>query len=462
MTCEALLLVRDVERLYAAELALKAAGSSPELDFLGVAQVVSAMGDHLEGTWLQERDALAPHQPAGPVQQWAAEGRLCRDLAGALEDHVLGVGVKAVDWLIEGLHDLAQDWKHKVQVRAEGSPPGEEAPEGTRMGRLLRNMWRAVDFNTHAVVYFALFLLHGASGGVTSLVLPCLALVYGVQAKPRPPKDYWLGMLSYTLVVIACKYIVQLRALCPDPQEYRLAQGSTKASECAFQMVSEGGTALMPTYLEPPPVLGIYPGPSPTWFLWEVRYDIGVLLAILWRQLHLRRIGQWRANHAGFLQRICEEAALASPRGGRDALGGGGCLDMARDDVESTELLAQVILIQSICRGRQAKKWFRALKQSVQTTVIALGGRQGYSPAEVRSGIEPSPPLAASGGLEVSAGVRPDDRDPRYAVVWHRERGEYTYQHRHKRPPPTAQARAAKRLPLLSEKAYDEVKGYHT
>ena len=65
------------------------------------------------------------------------------------------------------------------------------------------------------------------------------------------------------------------------------------------------------TFLETPYIIGVMPGSQNVWFLWQQRWAIGVILTALFRQNHLRNIGQWRVHHNEFANQIVSHFQLS-------------------------------------------------------------------------------------------------------------------------------------------------------
>jgi len=153
----------------------------------------------------------------------------------------------------------------------------------------------------------AMALNHSNNGGLVTMVLPIIAFSYGMQATPRPPKDYWLILMSFQSAVIFVKFMLRIRIFCPDPTQYSYAVNDgldlTTPGACPPRVNPLGGD-YQPTFLETPYILGLMPGGSEEWFLWYIRWDLLVVALLYWRQLHLRRIGQWRNMHKGFISEI--------------------------------------------------------------------------------------------------------------------------------------------------------------
>jgi hypothetical protein len=90
------------------------------------------------------------------------------------------------------------------------------------------------------------------------------------------------------------------------------------------------------------------PGGSEEWFLWYIRWDLLVVALLYWRQLHLRRIGQWRNMHKGFISEI-------STLYGMTSMNEESVFDMAREDFTPEEILTAVVRVQCVIRAHQGK-----------------------------------------------------------------------------------------------------------
>jgi len=243
---EVKVLVRETESLYEAELELRKLDEA-ELDVQTMCKVLHKVAAGLEVAGRVERGA----------GRWIKEADLLRDLGDALEDKVQGIGMWVVDKLIDVIRSYGRDHRVQVQlyeVKEVHDKDEREHESSTRFWNLFRAIGNAVDFNTDTLVFVVLIFCHAGNGGLVSMFLPILAILYGTQAVPRPPKDYWLFMMSYMCIVICLKYMAQLRVVCPDQYEYVLAQDGICQDDLKPDRVDP--------YLQLPYVLGMDPHPN--------------------------------------------------------------------------------------------------------------------------------------------------------------------------------------------------------
>jgi len=408
---EARLLVRSTSQLYKAELQLRSM-SEAELDVEEMAKVLARAGDALgEAGRLEKAPGL-----------WMNEAAKLRKLSTVLSATSQSFALFAVQKMTEFMMSLAKDKMIKTQLNDVKEVRSEEAhtlDRETTFQSFVRAIWLAMDYNSSDIVYIIIVCSHACSGSLSSMFLPILAVLYGIQAHPRPSSQYWLLMMIYETALIYFKYMARLRFICQDTDAYK---GATVGDGCRSVGAYDNTHTL--TYLEWPYLLGIMPGPSDTLFVWDVGWDVLIMVTLLWRQLHLRRVGQWRSAHSAFSRVVVAQASVQNSQEAK-------AFEACRKDVRPHELERAVLMLQSLVRAVRHLRWSAELKEAV--------------------GIGPTETVLQKHGWEDRL------RSYGYEVVWD------PTQSRYKAPPPPPEEEIRKQLSsaqlqTVDATGYDNVK----
>ena len=63
------------------------------------------------------------------------------------------------------------------------------------------------------VCYFLMILDHIHSSSIITTFYPLSIFCYAILEYPRPKKKYWICMLLYTMIIICCKFIIQMQII---------------------------------------------------------------------------------------------------------------------------------------------------------------------------------------------------------------------------------------------------------
>ncbi|KAI6208737.1 Piezo-type mechanosensitive ion channel component 2 [Aphelenchoides besseyi] len=115
---------------------------------------------------------------------------------------------------------------------------------------------------THVLCYICACIAHAYCGGLITAPLPLMVFFWGTLCSPRPPKIFWVVMITYTELVIVIKFIFQfnfipIKLTNPDKFNYIYALGIQKQTRFAL-------------------------------------YDVILLIALFLHRYMLRRIGLWK------------------------------------------------------------------------------------------------------------------------------------------------------------------------
>ncbi|KAI0990401.1 hypothetical protein GJ496_001910 [Pomphorhynchus laevis] len=76
---------------------------------------------------------------------------------------------------------------------------------------LLRSVYFYIVANSDVVCYFFMIINHLLSASVLSIMLPLSVFLWAMLCVPRPPRLYWILVITYTEAIIVFKYMYQFR-----------------------------------------------------------------------------------------------------------------------------------------------------------------------------------------------------------------------------------------------------------
>ncbi|KAI6200835.1 Piezo-type mechanosensitive ion channel component [Aphelenchoides besseyi] len=121
---------------------------------------------------------------------------------------------------------------------------------------------------THIVCFICACIAHAYCGGLVTLPLPLMVFLWGSLCNPRPPKVFWVAMITYTELVIIIKFIFQFGF-------YQWNKTET--------IVSNSASVFKAQY-----VFGVQR--TEYFAIW----DVCLLIALFLHRYMLRRIGLWK------------------------------------------------------------------------------------------------------------------------------------------------------------------------
>lgn len=159
--------------------------------------------------------------------------------------------------------------------------------EIVRDGRapILVLLWAVIASHTKWVVFFTFAASLFASPSLLSLPVPLLIVVFGISYTGRSPKLFWLFCLSYTALLITCKFLFQFKFFCIDTDFVYSLQPLGSCPEPSSGVGLEEDTG-------PPFRLGLYKNYYTT-FARLVLGDMLCLLALAWHKHQLGARGFW-------------------------------------------------------------------------------------------------------------------------------------------------------------------------
>ncbi|XP_064541788.1 piezo-type mechanosensitive ion channel component-like isoform X2 [Drosophila montana] len=125
--------------------------------------------------------------------------------------------------------------------------------------QMLISLWYAIIANTEVVSYLAVFVNQAANSSIISLPMPFLVLYWGALTLPRPTKNFWVTLITYTLAMIFLKCIMHQKIVL-DPKLIKLAKTTD------FELFSKHGKAV---------------------------YDLLLLVVLFWHRYMLKKQGIW-------------------------------------------------------------------------------------------------------------------------------------------------------------------------
>lgn len=89
----------------------------------------------------------------------------------------------------------------------------EELAGKSLIYQLCNAVFLALIARTEFICYFTMILCHLCYGNIMSLVLPLIAMGWGMLSLPRPAKTFWICVLSYVMVSYTYAYQPKICAL---------------------------------------------------------------------------------------------------------------------------------------------------------------------------------------------------------------------------------------------------------
>ncbi|XP_032289056.2 piezo-type mechanosensitive ion channel component [Drosophila virilis] len=157
------------------------------------------------------------------------------------------------------------------QLDAINPPPKESTPDlisksedfttlnHNNFVQMLISLWYAIIANTEVVSYLAVFVNQAANSSIISLPMPFLVLYWGALTLPRPTKNFWVTLITYTLAMIFLKCIMHQKIVL-DPKLIKLAKTTD------FELFTKHGKAV---------------------------YDLLLLVVLFWHRYMLKKQGIW-------------------------------------------------------------------------------------------------------------------------------------------------------------------------
>jgi hypothetical protein len=121
---------------------------------------------------------------------------------------------------------------------------------------------------SHILCYICACIAHAACGGLLTLPLPLMVLFWGTLSNPRPPKLFWIAMITYTEIIIIIKFIFQF-GFYPWNRQSEVVKNS-------------------PTVFKTQYLFGVQ---KVDYFAF---YDVILLIVLFLHRYMLRRIGLWK------------------------------------------------------------------------------------------------------------------------------------------------------------------------
>uniref|UniRef100_A0AC35FYR8 Piezo-type mechanosensitive ion channel component n=1 Tax=Panagrolaimus sp. PS1159 TaxID=55785 RepID=A0AC35FYR8_9BILA len=174
------------------------------------------------------------------------------------------------------LKEVRHQWEsrslHMVSSESDVSKLEEEAhikwEQKSFLARLLLAVTNCVTAHTDVISYVIACIVHAKCAGLITLPLPMLVFFWGTLASPRPSKNFWITLISYTEFEIIVKFIFQ----------FGFFPWNSNAEEAANAR----------EYFKYQYVFGVQ----------RVEYfafwDVALLIALFFHRYMLRRLGLWK------------------------------------------------------------------------------------------------------------------------------------------------------------------------
>lgn len=173
------------------------------------------------------------------------------------------------------MKDVREQWEnrsmHLVASESDVSRLEDEAAAKGMERHLLARFLLAISYcvaaHTDVIAYFFACFAHAIGAGLITLPLPALVFFWGTLASPRPSKNFWVVLITYTQIEIIIKFVFQF--------------GFWKWNDVTNELQKANTNTI-------PDVFGIQ----------KVEYfafwDVVFLISLFFHRYMLRRLGLWK------------------------------------------------------------------------------------------------------------------------------------------------------------------------
>ena len=190
--------------------------------------------------------------------------RLMNEMNRELYDEQVTLKDVRHEWENRSLH-MVQSERDVEQLEVEAHIKWEQK---SFVARLLLAVANCITAHTDVISFVLACIVHAKSGGLITLPLPMLVFFWGTLASPRPSKNFWIAMITYTEFEIVVKFIFQ----------FGFFPWNSNAEE--VQSVRNP--------LKTQNILGIQ---RMDYF---ASYDVVLLISLFFHRYMLRRLGLWK------------------------------------------------------------------------------------------------------------------------------------------------------------------------
>ncbi|KAI6204017.1 Piezo-type mechanosensitive ion channel component 2 [Aphelenchoides besseyi] len=222
------------------------------------------------GDEAKEHESTSLHYTSGFFNHYSREHRYVEYVLGKEKGRLKRDMTHILYNIEERTDELRGEWRAQGQQMIGSAEEIGRAEDETQakwqqkhaFGRFIISAASLLAAYTHVLCYICACIAHAYCGGLLTAPLPLMVFFWGTLSSPRPPKIFWVVMITYTELVIVIKFIFQfnfipIKPTNPDKFNYIYALGIQRQTRFAL-------------------------------------YDVILLISLFLHRYMLRRIGLWK------------------------------------------------------------------------------------------------------------------------------------------------------------------------